>query len=108
MSSLCLRPRKGAESALAQGTILMFQRRNPIKIRLSLAVFATLLLTSLTIPALHVKGADEDQYSFKVHNPTDDKITKLLASEDGDKYAQFDIGKGIKAGETVKLNWDKE
>ena len=48
-----------------------------------------------------------DEYSFKVHNTTKDRITKLLASEDGEKYGPFDIGKGIAPGKTVTLNWDK-
>ena len=52
-------------------------------------------------------AADDEQYSFKVHNTTDGKITKLLASEDGKSYGSFDIGKGIPSGETVTLNWDK-
>ena len=52
-------------------------------------------------------SADEDQYAFKVKNANVQKITKLLASEDGKKYLDFDIGKGIDVDETVTLNWDK-
>ena len=51
-----------------------------------------------------VRGAE---YSFKVHNKTKQTIKKLLASEDGEKYGFFDIGKGIKPGETMTLVWDK-
>ena len=51
--------------------------------------------------------AAESNYSFKVHNTTDETITKLLASEDGETYGDFDIGKGIKPGQTVTLVWDK-
>ena len=51
--------------------------------------------------------ASEGNYSFKVHNSTDQTITKLLASEDGEDYGDFDIGKGIKPGQTVTLVWDK-
>ena len=47
------------------------------------------------------------EYSFKVTNKTKQTITKLLASEDGEKYGFFDIGKGIKPGETMTLVWDK-
>jgi hypothetical protein len=46
-------------------------------------------------------------YSFKVKNTTENKITKLLASEDGKTYGNFDIGKGIKPGQTITLVWDK-
>lgn len=31
----------------------------------------------------------------------------MLASEDGKKFSNFDIGAGVKVGETVTLNWDK-
>jgi hypothetical protein len=31
----------------------------------------------------------------------------VLASEDGKKYLEFDIGKGIDVDEIVTLNWDK-
>lgn len=50
----------------------------------------------------------DDEYSFKVHNTTKDKITKLLASEDGDEYGSFDVGRaGIAPGQTMTLKWDK-
>jgi hypothetical protein len=51
--------------------------------------------------------ADDDQYAFKVKNANVQKITKLLTSEDGKKYLEFDIGKGIDVGEIVTLKWDK-
>ena len=51
--------------------------------------------------------AGEDEYSFQVHNTTKETIKKLLASEDGKTFGFFDIGKGIKPGEKMKLVWDK-
>jgi len=51
--------------------------------------------------------AEGGGYSFKVHNGTDQAITKLLASEDGETYGNFDIGAGIEAGKTITLVWDK-
>ena len=51
--------------------------------------------------------ADDDQYTFKVKNANVQRITKLLTSEDGKKYLEFDIGKGIDVDEIVTLNWDK-
>jgi hypothetical protein len=51
-----------------------------------------------------VRGED---YSFKVHNNTEETISKLLVSEDGETYGYFDIGNGIKAGETETLTWNK-
>ncbi|MEY2550280.1 MAG: hypothetical protein QOG12_424 [Verrucomicrobiota bacterium] len=51
--------------------------------------------------------ADDAQYTFKVKNENVQRITKLLASEDGKKYLDFDIGKGIDVGETKTIAWDK-
>ena len=64
---------------------------------------ALLVTTFVTQFAL----AADDQYSFKVKNTTDELITKILVSEDGEKYGYFDIGSGIKPGDTVTLVWDK-
>lgn len=65
----------------------------------------TLALTALVIlPRFAV--ADEKEYSFKVHNTTEHKITELMVSEDGEKWGKFDIGDGIKPGESAKLVWD--
>jgi hypothetical protein len=46
-------------------------------------------------------------FTFKVTNTTKNAIKKLLVSEDGKTYGFFDIGKGIKPGATVTLEWDK-
>ena len=57
---------------------------------------------------VHDAAADDNtQYTFKVRNHNVQRITKLLASEDGKNYKPFDIGKGIDVGETVQLNWNK-
>ena len=48
-----------------------------------------------------------DEYSFKVTNNTDTKITKILVSEDGEEYGFFKIGAGINPGKTVTLVWDQ-
>lgn len=47
------------------------------------------------------------EYKFKVHNNTKVAIKKILVSEDGKKYGQFDIGDGIAAATTEELVWDK-
>lgn len=47
------------------------------------------------------------EYKFKVHNNTKTDIKKLQVSQDGKTWGYFDIGSGIKAGETVELVWDK-
>ena len=69
-----------------------------------LLVGCALVVTTFIPPVSY--GAD-NEYSFKVHNTTKEKITKILVSEDGEKYGYFDIGAGIKPGETMTLVWDK-
>lgn len=66
-------------------------------------VGCALLVTTIS----PVARAADDDYSFKVKNTTDELITKILVSEDGDKYGYFDIGDGIEPGETMTLVWDK-
>jgi hypothetical protein len=68
---------------------------------------AVLLACALVLTALFSSVALADDYSFKVHNNTKEKITKLLVSEDGKTYGFFDIGDGIKPGDTETLVWDK-
>lgn len=66
------------------------------------SVFAVALLAvSLAASPLFA-----EEYSFAVTNKTRSTITKILVSEDGDEYGFFDIGKGIKPGQTVELVWD--
>ena len=76
----------------------------PIHLKKILLVGCALLVTTF-IPPIAL-GA-ENEYSFKVKNTTKELITKILVSEDGEKYGYFDIGKGIKPGETMTLVWDK-
>jgi hypothetical protein len=47
------------------------------------------------------------EYKFQIHNNTRSAIKKVLVSEDGKTYGQFDIGDGIAAGDTVEMVWDK-
>jgi hypothetical protein len=68
--------------------------------------FSAVAALALLIAAA-VSAADGN-YSFKVKNTTEETITKLLASTDDKNYGNFDIGKGIKPGETVTLVWDKK
>jgi hypothetical protein len=69
------------------------------------SIKATLLALALTFTSLSLFAA-ESEYSFKVHNTTRQTIKKILVSEDGKEYGEFEIGKGIKAGATVELVWD--
>lgn len=67
--------------------------------RFSRSVFAVaLLLAAFAVSA--------DEYSFEVTNKTRMTIKKILVSEDGEEYGYFNIGSGIKPGQTVQLVWD--
>jgi hypothetical protein len=68
---------------------------------------AAVLASAFLVIAFFSPAVRADDYSFKVHNNTKETITKLLVSEDGKTYGYFDIGDGIKAGETETLVWDK-
>jgi hypothetical protein len=46
-------------------------------------------------------------YSFKVYNSTDSAIKKMLVSEDGKTWGEFDVGGGIGAGKSTELEWDE-
>jgi hypothetical protein len=54
------------------------------------------------------RAAEGDNGQFTVKNTTKTKIVKLLASEDGKNYGNFDLGaEGIAPGKSVTLNWGK-
>src|SRR4051812_14925949 len=63
-----------------------------------------LLVCALTLVSFGVTRAHAS-YTFKVHNKTEHNIVKLLASEDGKTYGNFDIGSGIAAGKTATMEW---
>lgn len=67
---------------------------------------ARILLFAFAFAALNVSAFADDEYKFKVSNNTKQTIKKILVSEDGKEYGYFDIGKGIKPGQTVELVWD--
>jgi len=69
-----------------------------------LAMLATALLMMSFTPGFAKTNVD---YKFKVHNNTTHDIKKILVSDDGKKWGYFDIGDGIKAGDTDELVWDK-
>jgi hypothetical protein len=74
--------------------------------KVSLLVFA-LVIMSFAFNYAHAHKASTVEYTYKVHNKSSSTITALLASEDGKTYGEFDIGRGIPAGQTVTLVWDK-
>jgi hypothetical protein len=68
----------------------------------------TLLTCALVLMSFAASYAHTHvSYTFKVHNKNKARIVKLMASEDGKAYANFDIGDGIDSGETATLQWDK-
>lgn len=64
---------------------------------------AAFLLIGTTVSSAQT----DSEFTFKVHNNTSVLIKQILVSEDGKEYSFFDIGKGIKPGETVTLVWDE-
>jgi hypothetical protein len=75
-------------------------------ISLGKTVLLTLAFTAaVVLPRIVV--ADDSDYSFILHNTTEEKITALMVSEDGEKWGKFDIGDGLKAGDSAKFVWDK-
>ncbi|WP_333875611.1 hypothetical protein [Methylobacter sp.] len=70
----------------------------------TLMVLASL---SMGVVSINNAAAGESGYSFKVHNNTRTKITKLLVSEDKKNWGYFDIGQGIAAGGDMTLTWDE-
>lgn len=65
-----------------------------------------ILLFAFVFAAMGGVALADDEYSFEVTNNTKLTIKKILVSEDGKEYGFFDIGKGIKPGQTIKLVWD--
>ncbi len=76
-----------------------------MKMNWRFAVIVGLTFAFLAGPVRQIVA--EDGYSFKIHNTTKVAITKLLASEDGKDYGNFDIGGGIAPGKEMTLKWDK-
>ena len=68
-------------------------------------VLVSLVVTGLLAIASQAQAADSE-YSFKVHNTTKNTITKILVSQDGKSWGEFDVGKGIGAGKSETLIWD--
>lgn len=72
--------------------------------KLHLHLLGTSLLASALLSASVT--AAESEHSFSVHNKSKVAITKILVSEDGKTYGEFDIGKGIPSGDSMDLVWD--
>jgi len=66
----------------------------------SLFFMAALLTTAINAQA------SESEYSFKVHNTTRSTIKKLLVSENGKSWSEFDVGRGIGPGQSETMVWD--
>lgn len=75
-----------------------------LKKTIKVALFSAVCLIA-NATALSVAHAKE--YSFRVHNSTDSRITKILVSENKRDWGFFDIGKGIKSGDNANLIWSK-
>src|SRR5687768_7230782 len=68
---------------------------------------AAVLAFALVLASFAVSYARSSQdYSFKIRNNTKNAITKVMVSEDGKRWGEFDIGDGIPAGATEVMVWD--
>ena len=65
-----------------------------------------ILAVSISV-AVMSSSAKADEYSFTATNTTDLAITKILVSENKKEWGYFDIGGGIKPGQTANLEWDQ-
>lgn len=68
---------------------------------------AIVLAAALVLMSATLGFANANEYKFKVHNNTKQDIKKLQVSQDGKNWGYFDIGDGIKAGDTDELIWAK-
>ena len=73
----------------------------PTSIRLGLATLAF----SIAATGVITTAARADEFSFTATNTTRSAITEVLVSEDKKEWGYFDIGSGIKPGNTVNLVW---
>ena len=67
--------------------------------------FASFAVPVCLVFAAQAQAAQE--YHFKVANKTSSDITTLQVSTDKKTWGNFDVGDGIKAGETETLVWDE-
>jgi hypothetical protein len=68
----------------------------------AVAVCATLALAAMQA------SARPGRWHFLVSNATSSNMVKLQVSENKKDWAGFDIGKGIRPGETATLYWDSK
>jgi hypothetical protein len=70
-------------------------------------LFGFAFAAAIVLSRFAVAEEEGKEYSFILHNTTQEKITALMVSEDGEKWGKFDIGKGLEPGDSAKLVWDK-
>lgn len=64
------------------------------------------LLLVTAIASLASFAAMASNYSFTVNNNSDTDIVKIEVSEDAERWAPFQIGRGIAAEDSAVLVWD--
>ena len=55
-----------------------------------------------------VASAATAEYSFGVLNSTTSKVTRMVVSEDGENWGEFNLGGGIAPGATARIVWSSE
>jgi hypothetical protein len=64
------------------------------------------LLSAALLLGMGSACAGDSEWHFKVSNESKAKITKLQTSQDKKDWGDFDVGGGIKSGETATMIWD--
>ena len=66
-----------------------------------------LQITFIAIISLAAVTAHAESYKFKVNNTTKNKMVKLLVSQDGKQWGEFNLGGGVAAGTSAMMVWDE-
>lgn len=69
------------------------------------------LVTFVAIIAMlslsNIRGSVVFDHRVEVRNSSNRKITKILASADGEKYVGINVGSGLKPEQTMEVDWDR-
>jgi hypothetical protein len=87
--------------------LLIYNGGLRVKRKMLARCVAVLMVCVMAIGLTLTCAMAADDYSFTLHNNTKVTITKILVSQDKNEWGEFDIGSGIKAGETSTLSWDQ-
>lgn len=73
----------------------------------SIRIGFTTLALGIAAQAVVATAVHAEDFSFTATNTTKSHITGILVSQNKSEWGKFDIGSGIKPGETANLIWDQ-